>query len=319
MTEVNQPPVPPHECIPHGGVPGETVEVCVCTFRRESLNATLASLARQELPPGLSLAVIVADNDSDDRRRAGIEAAGRDLGLELRYVHAPARNISIARNACLDAASRDWIAFIDDDEEARPDWLARLIAARPGHEIVFGVSQAGYPDPATPRWIVSGDFHSNRLSGNDPPWNGYTANVLIDRRFAAAHRLRFFEELGQTGGEDTRFFFEADRAGARFGYAPQAIVDEATPLARTSLRWLALRRYRAGQIHHMLLREQGGATKGSLAAVAKAGACLAAALVALPRPERAAGHVLRGALHVGVVAAALGFAPYREYAEPRAR
>lgn len=297
----------------------ETVAVCICTFRRESLGETLASLAAQVVPVGLLLSVIVADNDHGDDRRAGIEAQGRALGLALCYVHAPARNISIARNACLTAATADWIAFIDDDEVARPDWLAQLIAERDGHEVVFGVSQAGYPDPATPKWIVAGDFHSNRLAGNDPPWNGYTANVLIDRRFAANHGLRFAEELGQTGGEDTRFFFDAERAGARFGYAPLAIVDEATPLARASLRWLALRRIRAGQIHHMLLREQGGAGRGSLAAAAKAGACLVAAIVALPRPARAAAHALRGALHLGVIGAALGFAPYREYGERKKR
>lgn len=302
-------------------VPGraETIEVCVCTFRRESLSATLASLAAQVLPGAVSLRVIVADNDHADERRAAIVAEARALGIALDYVHAPARNISVARNACLSAASADWIAFIDDDEVARPDWLAQLIAVRDGHEIVFGVSQAGYPDPATPGWIVAGDFHSNRLSRNDPPWNGYTANVLIDRRFATAHGLRFAEALGQTGGEDTRFFFAARTAGARFGYAPQAIVDEATPLARASLRWLALRRYRAGQIHHLLLREQGGAARGAVTAVAKAGACLIAALFALPRLPRAAAHALRGALHIGVVAAALGFAPYREYAERRGR
>jgi len=298
---------------------GETIAVCVCTFRRESLAATLSSLATQVLPAGLKLSVVVADNDHDDGGREGIEVQAHALGLALRYVHAPARNISIARNACLSAAIENWIAFIDDDEVARPDWLAQLVAARGGHEVVFGVSQAGYPDPATPKWVVDGDFHSNRLTGNDPPWNGYTANVLIDRRFAAAHGLRFAEELGQTGGEDTRFFFDAKRAGARFGYAPLAIVDEATPLARASLRWLALRRIRAGQIHHMLLREQGDAGRGSLAAVAKAGACLIAALVALPRPAHSAAHALRGALHLGVVAAALGFAPYREYAERKSR
>lgn len=302
-----------------GKTRSETIAVCACTFRRESLSETLASLARQVLPEGLSLSVVVADNDLGDDRRAGIEAEARALGLVLRYVHAPARNISIARNACLSATSEDWIAFIDDDEVARPDWLAQLLAEREGHEVVFGVSQAGYPDPETPQWIVSGDFHSNRLAGNDPPWNGYTANVLIDRRFAAARGLRFAEELGQTGGEDTRFFFDAQLAGARFGYAPLAIVDEATPLARASLRWLALRRYRAGQIHHLLLREQGGAWRGSVAAVAKAGACMIAALVAMPDPPRAAAHALRGALHLGVVAAALGFAPYREYAERKGR
>jgi succinoglycan biosynthesis protein ExoM len=220
------------------------VDVCVCTFRRESLSLTLASLATQVLPAGTALRVIVADNDTTDGRREEIGATAAAHGLGHRYVHAPARNISIARNACLDAASGDWLAFIDDDEVAAPDWLAKLLAARDGHQIVFGVSEARYPDPATPGWVSAGDFHSNRIEGNDAPWNGYTANVLIDRRFMVAHGLRFDPALGQTGGEDTMFFLEAEIAGASFGYCPAAIVHEDTPIARANLRWLLLRRYR---------------------------------------------------------------------------
>lgn len=291
----------------------DRLDVCVCTYRRASLTRTLESIAAQHLPGGPLLRVIVADNDETPVRAASIAADAARLGLDLAYVHAPARNISVARNACLDAARADWIAFIDDDEVAAPDWLANLLAARAGHDIIFGVSQAHYPDPATPAWVKRGDFHSNRIAGNDAAWNGYTANVLIDRRFVEAHRLRFDPALGQTGGEDTMFFFDAHRAGARFGYCPAAIVDEDTPIARARWRWLALRRFRSGQIHHQLLRRQGGGRLAGLAALPKALACFAQATLLLPRPDRAAAAGLRGMLHVGVLASMLGYAPYREY------
>lgn len=291
------------------------VDICICTFRRPSLELTLASVAAQVLPAGVRMRVIVADNDDMPSRRAQITAAAAALGLELTYVHAPARNISVARNACLDAADAGWIAFIDDDEVASPEWLGSLLAARAEHDIVFGVSQARYPDPATPGWVKRGDFHSNRIAGNDAAWNGYTANVLIDRSLVTAHGLRFAVELGQTGGEDTMFFFDAYRAGARFGYAPAAIVHEDTPIARARLRWLALRRFRSGQIHHLLLRRQGGSRLATLpVATAKALACFAQGALNLPWPSRAAAAVLRGMLHMGVVASILGRAPYREYA-----
>lgn len=291
------------------------VDVCVCTYRRDSLTQTLESLAGQTLPGGVQLRVIVADNDETPQRSLQIAADATRLGLDLTYIHAPARNISVARNACLESSSADWIAFIDDDEVAAPDWLATLLAARAGHDIVFGVSQAHYPDPATPEWVRRGDFHSNRISGNDAAWNGYTANVLIDRRFIALHHLRFDPALGQTGGEDTLFFRDAHRAGARFGYAPAAIVHEDTPLARAGWRWLALRRFRSGQIHHLLLRRQGGSALAGLTAAPKALACFAQATLLLPRPDRAAAAGLRGMLHVGVLASMLGQAPYREYGD----
>jgi succinoglycan biosynthesis protein ExoM len=291
----------------------ETIDVCVCTFRRESLSLLLASLAAQELRSGLKIRVIVADNDATDARRADINHTARALGLDLLYVHAPERNISIARNACLDAASNDWIAFVDDDEVAAPDWLEKLLARRAGHNVVFGVSQARYPDPATPTWIIKGDFHSNRIEGNDGASNGYTANVLIDQRFIVAHGLRFAEALGQIGGEDTMFFLEADLAGARFGYSPEAIVFEDTPLARANLRWLVLRRYRAGQIHHMALKRRGRGGLASLMAIPKAAALFAAAVLLLPWHDRSLRLALRAVLHTGHLAGAVGLAPYREY------
>lgn len=279
------------------------IDVGICTFRRDSLTDTLASLAAQTV----KLRVIVADNDETDARRDAIVEAGKTLGLDLTYVHAPARNISIARNACLAAATAKWFAFIDDDEVAEPDWLERLVAASADKDIVFGVSRAIYADDA-PEWIVRGDFHSNRLAGNDAAWNGYTCNVLMRR--AVIGDRRFDLALGQTGGEDTMFFFDAMRAGARFGYAPDAIVTEPTPPARATLRWLALRRYRAGQIHHLVLQRQGKVAPGAAAAVAKAAWCLATA------PFTSRERALRGVLHLGVVAATLGLRPYREYAQP---
>ena len=291
----------------------ECIDICICTYRRPSLTETLASIAAQNLPAGLSLQIIVADNDDNDIRRASIDADAAALGLDLTYLHAPARNISIARNACLKSARNDWIVFIDDDEVATPDWIAKLVSARQGAEVVFGKSQATYPDPATPRWIVAGDFHSNRMAGNDAAWNGYTANALIDRRFVATHNLKFAELLGQIGGEDTIFFFEAFQLGARFRYAPAAVVTELTPLARASFRWLALRRFRSGQVHYMILRRTGGAGSGAFAAVVKALVCASRALLTIARPTSVAVHALRAALHVGVIASALGFATYREY------
>jgi succinoglycan biosynthesis protein ExoM len=290
----------------------ERIDVCVCTFRRPSLLATIESIATQDVRGEIALRIVVADNDDTASARPLIEQA-RSLGIPIAYVHAPSRNISKARNACLDASETRWIAFIDDDEVATPDWLRMLIAARGECEVVFGRSHAVI-DEASKRWLRDGHFHHNAIGPRDGALNGYTCNVLMNRDFLRRHDIRFLEALGQTGGEDTMFFDDVRKAGGRGRYAPAALVYEDIPARRATLGWLARRRYRAGQVHCLLKRRDGAAPLRQVpAAVAKMGWCFAVALATLPAPRRSAAAFLRGTLHLGFLSSALGARTYAEY------
>lgn len=293
------------------------IDVCVCTYRRDSLIDCLATVAAQTIRSDADVRIVVADNNDAPIMERAVRDAEARLAIPIAYVHAPARNISVARNACLDAATGDWVVFIDDDESAMPDWLDRLMARADGHDVVFGVSRAMLSENA-PKWMRSGQFHSNSISGNDKPHNGYTCNVAM-RRSAIAD-LRFSLPLGTTGGEDTLFFEEANEKGLRFAYAPDAIVVEEIPDSRANLRWLLRRRFRSGQTHHLLLQRQRKRGAGVVVlASAKLTACLAAAAVHFYSPVRAASHLARGWFHLGVVAAAFGSADVQEYASPPAQ
>lgn len=295
--------------------PVVTVDVCICTFRRPGVAATIASVAAQRgLADRWRLRIIVADNDMQPTAKETVRSACHAAGLTFRYVHAPAQNISIARNACLDAADADWIVFIDDDECARADWLERLFARAESRDIVFGISQAVMAQSGIPHWMRDGAVHSNTFAGNDAPHNGYTCNVLMRRTFIRQAGLRFDLAFGQTGGEDTVFFDDARNAGARFAFAPDAVVFEEIPHGRSSLRWLVRRRFRAGQTHHAVLRRNGqaGAAITGLAAMKAAWCALVAALFAFS-PRRRSHALMRASLHAGCVSAALGSAAYQEY------
>ena len=52
------------------------VDVGVCTYRRESVTDTLASLGAQDLPPDVRLRVIVADNEPTPAAEARVRTAG---------------------------------------------------------------------------------------------------------------------------------------------------------------------------------------------------------------------------------------------------
>lgn len=288
-----------------------SVDVGVCTFRRAAVAETLASLAAQDLPADIRLRVIVADNDETPSAQVVVRETARRLGLDLAYVHAPARNISRARNACIDVATAPWFAFIDDDETAASGWLAALLAeaGRGGWDAVLGPVRAIYGKDA-PAWIAAGDFHSTepvRVGGQI--LKGYAGNVLLRRQAIVARGLRFDEALGRQGGEDDDFFYRLTDAGGTIGYAPDALAYEPVPPGRASLPWLLKRSFRTGQTHGARLsqRARGPARLAQIGlAAAKGGVCLAGAAATAWSPKYRGRWLVRGSLHAGAVARLAG-------------
>lgn len=290
------------------------VDVCVCTFRRPAVAGLLASLAKQNLPQSLRVRVIVADNDDTPSASLIVAEAFRANGIDGVYLHAPARNISIARNACLQAADAALVAFIDDDEIARPDWLTGLVAEldRTNADVVFGKVNAAYAADA-PGWMRTADlhstpapFHKGQIEG------GYTCNVLMRRQAVGA--LRFDPVFGRSGGEDTTFFATLKQQGAAMAYTADAVVDEPVTPARSSLKWLTERAYRSGQTYGLVRLGRGEArAKVALGSLAKAMWCWAEAAVTLWSPARWRRAAVRANLHAGMLGAAMGRAPLELY------
>jgi succinoglycan biosynthesis protein ExoM len=285
------------------------VDICICTFRRPYLATTLRSVAALDLPPVKKIRVVGADNDDTPSARGSVEAVVAETGLPVTYIHAPARNISVARNACLDAATAPFLAFIDDDELATPGWLTALLAVMEGGDAaaVLGPVHAIY-GPECPGWIRAGDFHSTlpALSDGKIATGCSTGNVLLRRDSPAVQGLRFREEFGKSGGEDTLYFSAIYKAGGRIVLAPAALVTEIVPPGRANFTWLIKRRFRSGQTHGVVLLESNtaglpGYLRRITLAAAKAAFCFGAALLNVFRPGRMRFWVLRGGLHAGVV------------------
>ncbi|RWF42346.1 MAG: glycosyltransferase family 2 protein [Mesorhizobium sp.] len=295
-----------------------SIDICVCTFRRPELADTLRSIAAMDRPARFEIGVVVADNDDQPSAQPLVKALAQELKLPIRYRHAPARNISIARNACLDASVSDLVAFIDDDETASVRWLAELVATAEasGATAVLGPVRARYGSDA-PAWMRKGDFHSTL-----PVWvrgeirTGYTCNVLLRTSEASLRGRRFSLARGQTGGEDTEFFDTMVRDGGRIAFAPDALVEEVVPHARAAFDWLRRRRFRFGQTHgHLIGHGASGIRRVAQVglASAKAAYCFAMAALTAISPVRRNRSVLRGIMHVGVVSGLVGVREIRQY------
>ena len=289
------------------------IDICVCTFRRAFLAETLQSIARLETA-GHRIRVIIADNDHTPSAQQMVDRLRANHPFPISYLHAPAANICIARNACLDQAEGDFVAFVDDDEVVTPGWIRALMdkAEASGAAAVLGPVRAAY-GPDAPGWMTQGDFHSTYpVFVGGIIRTGYTCNVLI--RWSAPYKsLRFDPALGKSGGEDTVFFYQLAALGGSIDYAPDALVEEPVPAERASMAWLVRRRLRFGQTHGT---QQAGSRAKALAVVgAKITYCGLMAVLTGFSPVRRRQNWLRAVLHVGVAGGILGVRQAHHYGQ----
>jgi len=279
------------------------ISICICTYRRPAVTEAIASLGRLIVPDNCTLEIVVADNDVEASAKERVERAGAEISIPVKYVHAPQQNISIARNTCLDHARGAWVAFIDDDETASSAWIESLFYA--AHErqldIAFGPVWARYPE-GTDEWLLEADFHSTRCSEGEVLVTGYSGNSFFNTQHPAIKDRRFNLLRGRTGGEDTEFFHECYRDGARLGYVADAEASEPVPEDRLNLAWLKKTRYRSGVTFGKVVKYRGSPIKNLVAAMtsmAKATVLLGASALPFRAASATRTDFIRALFHLG--------------------
>ncbi len=236
------------------------VAVSVCTSNRAPLLGRLLRVVeRIELGElaAEDVVVLVVDNRPDGRARAVCEGFAPKLPMPLVVVDEPTPGISFARNrAVAEARARDadFVAFVDDDDLPRPDWLWRLARRQreTGADLVFG-SWRLPESPRPPRWLERTRYfrpprRDDRNRFGLPGWAG-TYNVLLSRRLLdhLAERGDVFRpEFAHCGGEDSDLFIRAERAGFAHACAHDSVVVRTWEPHRMTLRGVLRRGFRLG-------------------------------------------------------------------------
>ncbi|HEV7228317.1 glycosyltransferase family 2 protein [Brevundimonas sp.] len=228
------------------------VAVVIPTLRRpESLTRALRSVFAQKGVEGHAVEIVVVDNDPAGTATAPVEALKPVSPFPLHYATAPHPGVATARNAGLAATDAPLIAFLDDDQEAGPGWLAALLAAqaRTGADVVFGpITGVAEGAPAWARAHLDAFFgregpQEDRLI--DKPWG--CGNALLVRATALPGPAPFDVAADQQGGEDDVLFARVKASGGRFGWAANARVSEIAPPHRATMAYALRRAFAYGQ------------------------------------------------------------------------
>jgi glycosyltransferase involved in cell wall biosynthesis len=190
------------------------VSVVLATRNRAALVERAIASVRGQTTGGWEL-ICVDDGSTDDT--AEVIRAIRDP--RLRLVRLPDnRGVCRARNAGIEVARGEYVAFLDDDDEWVPETLGALLARAtmrdgPLPGVVYGLSSrrndATGRLAAPPRLIPAGDVFRRLLEG----WNPMLPSIMVRRPVLAAaagfdDRLPAFEDydlLLRLAAEGTRF------------------------------------------------------------------------------------------------------------------
>jgi GT2 family glycosyltransferase len=181
-----------------------TVCVIVVAYNAGAyLAGCIASLRRQSWT---DFETIIVDNGSSD---GSVEALG-PLPPSFRVISAGENlGFAAANNRAAAATLSPWIALLNPDAVAAPDWLEKLMAARQAYPDIamFGSTQIRLADAT--RWDGLGDvYHASGIlwrGGFDQPVTGPapSGEVFSPCAAAALYRRDLFLEAG---GFDERFF-----------------------------------------------------------------------------------------------------------------
>lgn len=227
------------------------ISICVCTYRRpEGLRHLLDSLRRITVPASVSLELLVVDNDRAASARELFEQRTADWPWPARYVVEPRLGVGYARGRCVEEARGEWVAYIDDDEWAEPQWLDELWRTRVRLDAdgVFGPVLASFVQPPGQALLRSGIYERRRAkTGSSMAWQHCASGNVLFRKQLFRDAGGFDPAFAQSGSEDVDFFWRCLDRGARFVWSDEALAHESIPPLRTTLSYVRQRAYREGQ------------------------------------------------------------------------
>lgn len=197
--------------------PSPFVSVIVPTHCRPALLARLLRSLMAQAWPADRMEVIIVHNATPDETAVTVRAAAAAAEFPIAYHATDFSGPGPSRQFGAEHARGTVLAFIDDDCEATPGWIAAGTAAI---EQGFGLVQGRtLPHPDQPRRLME---KTVSVTGPTPYFE--TCNIFYDAAtfravggFPAEFRERFY-------AEDAALGWTLRRVGHRGGFAPDALV-----------------------------------------------------------------------------------------------
>jgi GT2 family glycosyltransferase len=245
------------------GYPVSVVIACHTEDRWDQILSAVESARNQQ--PSPDAVVVSVDHAPDLYQRLVKELPGVTI-VENRLT----KGASGTRNTGASETRTPFIAFLDDDARARPDWLRHLVNPFEDQEVV---GTGGFVVPAwsgtKPRWFpeefawVVGASHLGLPTEQVPVRNVWSENMAVRRDVfdeVKGFRLSFGKVGNVSRQEDTDLCIRMgkQRQGGNWIFVPDAIVDHHVGDERSHFHFFLKRCYQEGRGKVELARYNDG-------------------------------------------------------------
>ena len=245
------------------------ISVAICTYNRaDMLTGALESLCQQTLSSD-RFEIIVVDNASTDNTSDVVCTFQEKYSAhQIRKIYEVKQGLGFARNAALQVACGEYIAYLDDDARASLNWLATAMGHLGDTQHPQCLGGPIYPFYTTekPAWFKEkyeartwGDLQrylepGESLSGSNMIWNKETLKSIGG----------FGEMVGVKGktlsvGEETIAFkrFWQEEHTPVVIYDPDLVVTHWVPPLKMKISYFLKRAFVVGQAAVMIDRQPG--------------------------------------------------------------
>jgi glycosyltransferase involved in cell wall biosynthesis len=187
--------------------------------------------------------LLLVDDGSRDDTAALVERHARGAPFPTRVLrHGDNRGLAAARNTAVLAATGEFVASVDADVVARPEWLTLLMAEFTEEHIagIGGCLVERHVSTMADHWR---DTHMRQCRGPkrlvDPPFL-FGSNTVF--RTDALRHAGLYDERCRTNGEDAAISEAVRQTGGQLIYTPDARCehlrhDSLASIMRTYWRW----------------------------------------------------------------------------------
>ncbi len=222
------------------------VSVVVCTYNRaQLLHNCLGSLNKQSIDKK-HYEVIVVDNNSTDDTQNVVKKTIRHHP-NIRLVTERNQGLSVARNRGWKEARGRYVAYIDDDALAEPNWIEQIVCFITNYPkvTVFGGPYSRFSIVPFPDWLPENYYTlnlGNKIKALNLRSEWLSGSNMIFGKSVFEKYGGFKKDFGMTGkkilyGEETELFVRLKKYGEPVYYVPKIRVRHIVSKHKLKLLW----------------------------------------------------------------------------------